>query len=490
MKIYLAESIAQTFPELSIYFLVIDGVCVQKTGKINSIVDLANDFIEKYCHPLTVFTSDALGELFIRFSQPGDYLEVAPHKIEYIPLSKLVVTDKSHIRAIFSEKDAYDHKVTLQTKTITLLSFTKKIEEKQKVKDMLTQLGKVIKGDTKSMMQEVTITDRIPSSNFTPTVMAGIRPTGSVHLGNYLGAIKNMVNLQHNGVYKNIYMVANLSAITTPYTRDQLPLYTSNVVLDYLAAGIDPEKSIIFLQSEVSQHTELAYLLSSIYSLAKLTHLPTFKEKIKQHPENVTLALLSYPILMAAGIMLYKSHLVPVGIDQEPHLEVTREIARAINKQYHMTFPEPQRFITQSQYIPSLTGQGKMSKSVPGSYIELMDSFEVIRKKIRGVPTSTLVGGNMTEGVKALFDLLSVFSKEDYDHFLHEYTDGSLQFIELKETLAEKIYHELEPIQERKQKLKNNKELVREVLYNGANNARKIAAETIEELKQQMGLLL
>ena len=162
-------------------------------------------------------------------------------------------------------------------------------------------------------------------------VLSGIRATGRLHLGNYLGAIKGMLALQDDPEYETFYMVADLHAVTTPYNVEELRKNRREVIIDYLAAGLDPQKSVLFQQAANPHHAELAFYLSSVVTIAKMQHLPTFKDKVKQHPQNVTMALLNYPILMSSDILLYKSSAVPVGIDQEPHLEVTREIARRMN---------------------------------------------------------------------------------------------------------------------------------------------------------------
>src|SRR3972149_11290964 len=157
-------------------------------------------------------------------------------------------------------------------------------------------------------------------------VLSGIRATGRLHLGNYLGAVKGMLELQKNPEYETFYMVADLHTLTTPYDKNTLSQSVRDVIIDYLSAGLDPEKSALFVQSHVSEHLELAYYFSTVTTVAKMQHLPTFKEKVKQYPEHVTMALLNYPVLMAADILIYKAELVPVGIDQEPHLEGAREI--------------------------------------------------------------------------------------------------------------------------------------------------------------------
>ncbi|MCX7955858.1 MAG: tryptophan--tRNA ligase [Patescibacteria group bacterium] len=320
-------------------------------------------------------------------------------------------------------------------------------------------------------------------------VLSGIRATGRLHLGNYLGAVKGMIELQNNSEYECLYMVADAHTITTPYNPQELKTNQKEIIIDYLAAGLNPEKSTLFIQSQISEHFELAYYFSSIVSIARMQHLPTYKEKVKQYPKNNTMALLNYPVLMAADILVYKANLVPVGIDQEPHLEVTREIARKMNQTYGTNFPEPKRFSTPGEYIPSLKGEGKMSKSVEGSYINLTDSIDEIRKKIKSIPTATISGGPITGGVKTLFLLAKLFLKEsDYQKFKDEYHQGILKFVNIKNAVAEAIYQELKPIQEKRSQIAQNKDYVEKVVKNGAERAKTIASQTLKEVKEKMGL--
>ncbi|PIU36452.1 tryptophan--tRNA ligase, partial [Candidatus Roizmanbacteria bacterium CG07_land_8_20_14_0_80_34_15] len=309
-----------------------------------------------------------------------------------------------------------------------------------------------------------------------------------LHLGNYLGAIKGMIELQNNNEYETLYMVADVHTITTPYKIEELKINRREVLIDYLAAGLNPKKSIIFLQADVNEHTELAFLFSSIMTIARMQHLPTFKEKVIQYPQNATMALLNYPILMAADILIYKAGLVPVGIDQEPHLEVTREIARKMNQIYGTDFPEPVRFATKGEYIPSLTGEGKMSKTVANSFINLTDSLEEIRKKIRSIPTASVAGGEMSPGLKSLFTFANLFLPAVTDMYKKEFDAGTLQFVKLKDAIAEAIYAELKPFQERRTKIATDPEKVDQIIKEGAKRARKIARETIKEVKRAMGL--
>ncbi len=323
-------------------------------------------------------------------------------------------------------------------------------------------------------------------------VLSGIRATGRLHLGNYLGAVKGMLALQDNSDYETFYMVADLHTLTTPYDVKNLKENVREVVLDYLAAGLDPAKTTIFVQSQVPEHVELSYLFSTATSIARMQHLPTYKEKVKQFPEHNTMALLYYPILMAADILVYKADAVPVGIDQEPHLEITREIAKKMNSLYGTNFPEPKRFATPGEYIPSLKGEGKMSKSVEGSFINLTDDLETIKKALAGAPTDSGKGDRLPKegGVVNLLTLVELFEGEPKRKaYEKEYLSEGIKYAELKDALGEVIYRELRPIQERRKKFEANPEMVEKILTEGALHARKVAKETVEETKKAMGII-
>lgn len=320
-------------------------------------------------------------------------------------------------------------------------------------------------------------------------VLSGIRATGRLHLGNYLGAVKGMLELQNDPEFETFYMVADAHTITTPYSVEELRKNRREVILDYLAAGLDPEKSVIFQQAEVGEHFELAFYLSSVTTIAKMQHLPTFKEKVKQYPEHSTMALLNYPILMAADILLYKADQVPVGIDQEPHLEVAREIARRFNQDYGTNFPEPVRFKTQGEYVPSLTGEGKMSKSVEGSYINLTDSLDEIKAKIAKIPTDSGQGNEISGGVKSLFEFIELFQGIEVRNSVEEaYKARGVRYGDLKQELSEAIFNSLVPLQEKRRELEGNPEYVDSVIEEGAQKARAAADTTLCEVKEKMGL--
>ncbi|MDP2637903.1 MAG: tryptophan--tRNA ligase [Candidatus Levybacteria bacterium] len=322
-------------------------------------------------------------------------------------------------------------------------------------------------------------------------VYSGIRATGRLHLGNYFGAVKGMLALQDS--YDCVFSVVDLHTITVPYDPTTLKQSVRDIILDYLAAGLDPKKCKIEIQSKIPQHTELAYLLSTIYPVSRLEDLPTYKDKKAQYPKYVNMGLLYYPILMAADVLLYKGELVPVGIDQEPHLEVMREIVRKFNSMFGQTFPEPQRFKTAGEHVPSLAGTGKMSKSIEGSYINLTDDLETIKKRLAGAPTdSGTIGGELpkTGGIANLFALLRLFKLDkECIKFEQDYKDKKIRYSELKEVLAQGIYRELQPFQEKRKEFEQNKELVNSIIEEGRRKCFQLAEETVKEVRSKMGLV-
>ena len=322
-------------------------------------------------------------------------------------------------------------------------------------------------------------------------VFSGTRATGRLHLGNYLGAVKGYIALQNDPSYECVYMAVDTHTITTPFDPKTLQLATRDIVMDYLAAGLDPEKAIITKQSLVPEHTELSFLFSSVMNVGRMQDLPTFKDKVRQHPQNVTMALLNYPMLMAADILIYKASRVPCGIDQEPHLEITREVARKMNQLYGTDFPEVQRFVTQTQSIPSLVGEGKMSKSVEGSFINLTDDLVTIKKRLSGAPTDGGKGDKVPNegGVVNLFKFVELFEGPDKRKaYEAQYVGSGVRYGDLKSELAEAIDRELAPIREKRKELESNLEYVDKVIREGAEKARAIASVTVAEVKQKMGL--
>jgi len=300
-----------------------------------------------------------------------------------------------------------------------------------------------------------------------------------------------MLALQDDPDIHPLFMVADAHTITTPYDVEELKTNRREVLIDYLAAGLDPERSILFLQSMVPGHYELAFLFSSVVSIARMQHLPTFKDKVRQYPEHATMALLNYPVLMSADILLYQANLVPVGIDQEPHLEVSRYIARKMNEQYGTSFPEPKRFATKGEYVPSLQGEGKMSKSVAGSFINLTDTESEILDRLKAAPTDGGTGkvGTMPQGVRNLLTFVELFEGTDaMKEYEQLYENDGIRYGDLKKRLATAIFQELEPIQERRNELVKDTAFVDGVIETGATKAQVLAEETLAEVREKMGL--
>ena len=313
-----------------------------------------------------------------------------------------------------------------------------------------------------------------------------------MHLGNYLGGLKGYIALQGRGDLDCIYSVVDLHGITSPFDPKTYQQQTLDVVLDYLGAGLDPKKCHLMIQSQVPEHVELAYLLGTIYPVSRVEQLPTYKEKKKEQPKYVNVGLFYYPILMAADILIYKAELVPVGIDQEPHLELTREIARKFNRMFSPVFPEPQRFVTPGEYVPSLLGEGKMSKSVKDSYILLTDDLKTIKERLAKAPTDIGHGKEIPKkgGVANLLTLVGLFMGHDRRRdFERAYLGKGIRYAKLKEELAEAIYKELEPIQERRKYYEKHPKLVDKILEEGRAYCSKIAKETLREVKEKMGLV-
>lgn len=323
-------------------------------------------------------------------------------------------------------------------------------------------------------------------------VFSGSRPTGRLHLGNYLGAIKGYIALQDKPDFDCIYSVVDLHGITTSYNPKTYQQQIKDVVLDYLGAGLDPKKCHLMIQSQVPEHVELSYFFATIFPVSRLEDLPTYKDKKKENPTYINLGLLYYPILMAADILVYKAELVPVGVDQEPHLELTREVSRKFNKMFGRTFPEPKRFVTPGESVPSLKGEGKMSKSIEGSYILLTDDLQTIRKRLAGALTDTGKGSVVPKegGVANLLTLVELFEgKEARKEYERQYLNEGIRYDRLKDNLAVAIYKELQPIQEKRKYYEENPELVETILEEGKEYCSQIAQETLTEVKKKMGLI-
>lgn len=322
------------------------------------------------------------------------------------------------------------------------------------------------------------------------TTLSGIQPSGKLHIGNYLGALKNFVALQAN--YECYFMIADEHSLTEGLSPDILREQTLNLAASYLAASLDPKKSTIFLQSFVPEHTELAWIFSTITPMGELERMTQYKDKAARQKSNINAGLFSYPVLQAADILLYKPPVVPIGEDQTQHLEITRTIARRFNNRYGRTFPEPKALFTAASRVMSLTDpERKMSKSEPSGCLFLEDSSKIIEQKIKRAVTDTgPAGEEMSLGVKNLFLLLREFSdSKTVKKFETNYVNGSIRYSELKEVLAHDVASELAPFQKKYATLIGQPKKLMSVLKNGSKKARLVAEKTLQEVKQKIGLL-
>lgn len=320
-------------------------------------------------------------------------------------------------------------------------------------------------------------------------IFSGIRPTGRLHIGNYLGAVKSWLELQEKG--PSIFAVVDYHGITTPFDSKKIGKETYDVVLDYLAAGVNPKKSLIIIQSHISEHTELAWILSSITPLSWFERVPTYKEKIALHPEYVSLGLLAYPALMAADILLYKTTHVPVGRDQVPHVELTNSIARRFNMIFGAkTFSSVRVILNKGAKIMSLQNPLKKMSKTGDEGIGLSDSPAEIRKKIKAAVTDSGREIKMAEDKPAISNLLTIYSLFSGKSIIasQEQCKGR-GYAEFKKDLAEVTIKALEPFRKKRKELQKNPNYVKKVLTASEKKAQKIAQETLREVKKKIGLL-
>ena len=322
-------------------------------------------------------------------------------------------------------------------------------------------------------------------------VFSGARPTGRQHLGNYLGAIKNYVALQDD--YDCVYCIVDLHALTTVEDTENLRQNTREMALDWLAAGIRPAESIIFIQSHVPEVTELHTILSMVTPIGKLTELPTFKEKIRQQPENVNYGLVGYPVLMTADIVLYKTDIVPVGIDQAPHIEFAREIVRSFNYRYHThALVEPQIKTTEVPKVLGIDGKEKMSKSL-NNHIELAATPEETKKRVLQMMTDPARIKRSDPGnpdICNVFTMHKVFSPQsDIDMVNVECRRAGIGCVECKKMMAGHLNNFLAPIQERRRPFEKNPQMVWDILEAGTAKARRVVETTMQEVRRAVKLI-
>jgi len=321
-------------------------------------------------------------------------------------------------------------------------------------------------------------------------VFSGARPTGRQHLGNYLGAIKNYVAMQAD--YDCVYCIVDVHALTTLETTEDLRQNTYDMALDWLAAGIRPEESIIFIQSHVPQVMELHTYLSMVTPLGKLTDLPTFKDKVRENPNNVNYGLVGYPVLMAADILLYGTDFVPVGIDQAPHIEFTREVVRSFNYRYgKQVLKEPQMKATSVPKVLGIDGVQKMSKSL-NNHIELAATPEETTQRVMQMVTDPARIRRSDPGnpdICNVFSMHKIFSSQDEIDMVNvECRRAGIGCVDCKKLLAKNLNAHLEPFRARRAELARNPDYIWGVLEVGAKRARLLAEETMVNVRSAIGL--
>lgn len=321
-------------------------------------------------------------------------------------------------------------------------------------------------------------------------VMSGIRPTGFLHLGNYFGAVRNYVRMQDE--YHCFFMVADLHALTTLKDTKELREHVRRVMSENIACGLDPDKVAFYCQSHVPETTELYLYLNMLAYVGELEKTPTFKDKVRLQPQNVNAGLLTYPVLQAADILLHRAALVPVGKDQEQHLEIARNFSNRFNQRYGEVFPEPYAFNFGEALarVPSLDGAGKMSKSENQmATLYLADDDDTIRKKVMKAKTESGSGGDMPDSIANLFQLLRLVAEPDVvEAFESDYAAGTIRYGDMKKVLAEGMVAFIGPIRKRAEAIQNDDVYLRRVMEQGAAKARASAQVTMGLAQEAIGL--
>jgi len=320
-------------------------------------------------------------------------------------------------------------------------------------------------------------------------IFSGMQPSGRLHIGNYLGALRNWVSLLD--AYECIFCIVDYHAITIQYDPKEMRSRIIEAALDYIASGLDPARSTIFIQSEIPEHTELAWIFNSLTPMGMLERMTQYKEKSEQHKKNVNAGLFTYPVLQAADILLYKAEAVPVGEDQAQHIEFTREIARRFNHHYGLVFPEPETLLSDAARVLGLDGEHKMSKS-RGNDIALTDSPETIWEKLSTAKTDTQRMRRSDPGRPELCNIFSYHgffsSAEEVDRVSTECKRAGIGCFDCKKILAKNINETLAPIQAKRAELEKDRDAVWHLLHRGAESLRPTAEKTMEEVRLAMGL--
>jgi len=322
-------------------------------------------------------------------------------------------------------------------------------------------------------------------------VLSGMRPTGKLHLGHYVGALENWIQLQNE--YESFFLIADYHILTTNLDTSEAYKNTIEMAIDWLACGLNPEKSPFFRQSQIKEHTELHLIFSMLITVARLERNPSVKEQAKQlniEEKNISYGHLGYPVLQAADILLYKGEVVPVGEDQAPHVEITREIARRFNNQYSPIFPEPMPLLTQFSRFGGLDGSAKMSKSLNNTIL-LSDDVETVKNKLRKAVTDPQKIKKNDPGrpeVCVIFSYHKKFNNENLNEIESGCRTGSLGCVECKLKCSNSISSFLQPIIEKRKHYENKLSEVREIILEGENKAREIARKTMLEVREAMRL--
>lgn len=329
-------------------------------------------------------------------------------------------------------------------------------------------------------------------------VLSCIQPTGEIHIGNYFGAVKNWVDIQDQ--YDCVYGVVDLHAMTMPYDPGTLQENTTQMFIDLMACGIDPARSVLFVQSLVPQHTELTWIFSCVTSYGELSRMTQFKDKADQLDENggkksfVSAGLFTYPVLQAADILIYRANFVPVGKDQEQHLELSRNIAVRFNNQFGEYFPEPAPLFTEVPKLMSLADPTKkMSKSLGDKhFISLFESEDAIRKKVKTAVTDTggQPGGEMSPGVANLFTIIRACGNlEAWDELNRQFAKGTLRYSDLKNIAADSLVETLRPFREKRAEMNSDRTRVKKLMVESSAVARRYAEKVLDEVKGLTGLV-
>lgn len=319
------------------------------------------------------------------------------------------------------------------------------------------------------------------------TILSGMRPTGKLHIGHFVGALENWVKLQND--YDNYHLIADYHVLTTSLDTSHLFQDSLDMVIDWLASGIDPEKSPVFRQSKIKEHTELFLIFSMLMTTARLERNPTVKDQVRDlNIENVIYGHLGYPVLQAADILLYKGNVVPVGEDQVPHIEITREIARKFNLAFGEVFPEPEPLLTKFSRLPGLDGNAKMSKSLNNT-IFLSDNMETIKGKLKKAVTDPQKIRRNDPGhpdVCLIFTYHKKFNLPQIEDIRENCSSGQLGCVDCKLNCTQKLSEFLAPIREKRILLEKNENYILEILDDGEKRAGEKAKSTMAEVREKM----